>query len=170
MSCPFCNSLAISERIFYEDPSWVALLAAPPYTKGHTILAAKTKHNNVCPTGFGLEVIGGLDIAVSKVCETLKKKYGAKDVLIASLRGKIKHNHWHLIPLHEDDENNWRSLSGHNSGHLFEFLGYLEQKGVECAKKEREDKRINEEDQLAFHKKILKPEVVLLKGLIDETS
>jgi len=165
MSCPFCNLSTISERIFYEDKRWVAFLATPPYTNGHTILAVKADHNG-CPTGIGIEVIKDLDIALSKVCEALKKKYEVKDVLAASLRGSVKHTHWHLIPLCEHDENNWRNLVGFEKGHLFEYLGYLEKQGVERARKEREAQDWNDENQRKHHTELFKADVVLLKNLL----
>jgi diadenosine tetraphosphate (Ap4A) HIT family hydrolase len=123
-ACSFCEpGPDIRKRVFYERPDWYAFLAAPPYAKGHTILA-RQKAGAECPTALLREHLRGTDQALPDVVEAIRSHYSPKpkDVLVASLRGKEPHVHWHLIPLWEEQERAWRLGSRHERGHLFEFL------------------------------------------------
>src|SRR3990172_11968619 len=84
--CPFCNTndVWMERRIFYRDKNWFAVLAAPFHTKGHTILAALSKHNK-CPREFSEEVLAGLSTAIVKTIKIMKKCYAPKDILLSSL-------------------------------------------------------------------------------------
>ena len=80
INCPFCDFSKIADRRFYEDDNWLAFLAAPYYTSGHTIIAAKHKEGKGCPQGLGANVMIGFDSALSRVAKTLLEKYKAKDI------------------------------------------------------------------------------------------
>ena len=120
-ACTFCErGPDIQNRVFYDRPDWYAFLAAPSYTKGHTILA-RQKAGAECPTLL-LRELQGIERALSELVEALRSHYKPKDTLVVSLRGKEPHVHWHLIPLWEEQERGWRLESRHENGHLFEFL------------------------------------------------
>ncbi len=85
---------------------------------------------------------------------SLKSK-GVKDILFASLRGKIKHFHLHLIPLWQEEEKKWRKEKQHEDGHLFEFCGDLESSGDLFYKKERYLKDWTKEEQIKENTKLL---------------
>lgn len=137
MTCVFCDPPEnIKTLVFYQDKNWFAFLATPFHTQGHTIVAARKKRP-ACPEGLEKEILTGLDSAIAKVSRTLMIYYEAKDILIASLRGDIKHCHWHLLPLHENEEKEWRTNNLYERGHLLEYLGFLEKRGEEKAALER---------------------------------
>lgn len=157
--CPFCNLEKLDRRIFYNQGNWVGFLAAQYHTKGHTILAAHPKYG--CPkTSEKLhdECWKTLGVAIKTVVDSLMKYYkskGVKDILFASLRGKIKHFHLHLIPLWQEEEKKWRKEKQHEDGHLFEFCGDLESSGDLFYKKERYLKDWTKEEQIKENTKLL---------------
>jgi diadenosine tetraphosphate (Ap4A) HIT family hydrolase len=157
-ACVFCERKPLEPRVFYDRFSWYAFLAAPPYAKGHTILAVKNSGTN-CPTTLQHEHLKGLDVALADVVQTLLQHYRPKDVLFASLRGKDPHVHCHLVPLWQEQEREWRVQSLHEKGHLFEFLGYTEKTAQSKAQHEKIERGWSEEDQLLE----LKPDVDALR-------
>jgi diadenosine tetraphosphate (Ap4A) HIT family hydrolase len=118
-------------------------------------------------SGLSEDVLFGMNSALPKAADVLKKEYNAKDVLVASLRSNTPHSHWHLIPLHENEEKSWRQKCGHDNGHLFEFLGELEKRGDERAKQERKEKQWDEEKQRFEITRKLRGEVDALRRLTD---
>lgn len=159
MACPFCNHQELKPRIVYDDKvSWIGFLAVPYHTKGHTILAAYPR--NGCPNEFNKIIelndkywsdwFGKLGIAIRTISKALIGCYRPKDVLFGSLRGDIKHFHFHLIPLHEDEEKKWRLETLYENGHLFEFLGNLEKRGDTEALKQRIQEGWNKDKQREF--------------------
>src|SRR5947207_2614006 len=102
MACPFCKLSNVAERVFYDDAQWMAFLAAPFYTPGHTILAAKHQSSK-CPKAMDLRTLGHVGVALPPVIEALKTAYRIPDVLVSSLRGLVGHVHFHLIPRGNDD-------------------------------------------------------------------
>jgi diadenosine tetraphosphate (Ap4A) HIT family hydrolase len=132
LGCPFCNRPSdLLDRVFYENNNlgWFAFLNAPPHTKGHLILAALGRHGH-CPQDFDLQTLSGLGEALCEVVQAIRKFHGPgiKDVLLASLRGDVKHFHLHLLPLWPQEEKRWREVTGYRDSHLMEFLGSLEKK------------------------------------------
>ena len=132
MSCPFCTRPDdLPDRIFYEDADtgWFAFLSAPPHTSGHTILAALPRDKN-CPQAFEIKTLRGIDRALCDVVAAIKECYAPHihDVLMASLRGDVRHFHLHLLPLWPEEEKQWRSVTGYPDSHFMEFMGALEKK------------------------------------------
>lgn len=150
MSCAFCDSKKLQPRTFYEDANWLAFLAAPPHTRGHTIFAA-VDPSGACPQNTDEEVLSGISGALAKVIQALKKHFERKDVLFASLRGSVRHFHLHLIPLWEEQEANWRKSKAdqdfYERGHLLEYLGTLEERGDRNAADERGINDWSEDEQ-----------------------
>jgi diadenosine tetraphosphate (Ap4A) HIT family hydrolase len=172
--CPFCHYKGLKPRIFYDDKvNWIGFLAAPYHTEGHTILAAYPQ--NCCPNDFKklLELSddywsnygANLGIAIKTVSKAIMECYRPKNVLFASLRGDIKHFHFHLVPLHEKEEKKWRSETLYEGGHLFEFLGYLEEKGDTEALQKRIQKGWDKKTQREVIVKRLKNEVEKLRNI-----
>ncbi len=166
MKCSFCDfsSDEMKKRIFYRDEDWFAILAAPGHNKGHALLTVVRKTSN-CPTEPSLEVFSGLPKALWKAIQAVKTVYQPKNVLLSSLRGS--ESHFHLVPLHEDEEKGWRNLQkdkeGYRNGHLMEFLGYLEKQGDERAKEERRKSGFSEEQQRTKIIASQKPEIEKLR-------
>jgi diadenosine tetraphosphate (Ap4A) HIT family hydrolase len=150
--CPFCNvnDIWMERRIFYRDKNWFAVLAAPFHTKGHTILAALSKDYK-CPREFSEEVLAGLSTAIVKTIKIMKKCYIPKDILLSSLRGSESHFHFHLVPLWEHEEKEWRNTQKdrgqYKNGHLMEFLGYLEKRANERDEIQRRKRGLTVEEQ-----------------------
>ena len=121
--CTFCDrGPDILERVFYERHDWYAFLAAPPYAHGHTIVA-RQRAEGVCPKTLFQGHLQGIDRSLSDVLEAIRSYYRPKDVLVASLRGKEAHVHWHLIPLWEVQEREWRlSTPIRNYGDVFSVM------------------------------------------------
>ena len=163
MECPFCNFLVLSKRIFYKNNKWFAFLAAPPHTKGHSIIAALSRSNN-CPSQPNVTNLSGLDIALSEVIKAIKKQYFPKDVLLASVRGDVKHFHVHLIPLYKNEEHDWRKITGYKDSHLLEFLGSLEKKR-DFKLLELMANGVSEKKQRSQSEKKLEPEVKELRKI-----
>ena len=174
MVCPFCNvnDVWMEKRIFYRDKNWYAFLAAPFHTRGHTILAALSK-NYKCPKEFSEEVFGGLSTAILKTIKIMKKCYSARDILLSSLRGSEPHFHFHLVPLWEHEEKEWRDKKRYKGefkdrerykdGNLMEFLGDLEETANKREEIQREKEGWTVEEQR--HKIIISlgPEVQKLR-------
>lgn len=102
MECPFCNRPRdLLDRVFYENNNvgWFAFLNAPPHTRGHLILAALGRHGH-CAQDFDPQTLSGLGAALCDVVQAIRECHGPgiKDVLLASLRGDVKHFHLHLLP------------------------------------------------------------------------
>jgi diadenosine tetraphosphate (Ap4A) HIT family hydrolase len=170
MDCPFCKREKPKDRAFYEDDNWIAFLAAPYHTNGHCILAAKPTEQDrypICPRVdvLGWEILECFGTSLVSVAGFLMKHYHPKDILFSSVRGDINHFHCHLIPLWENEEALWRKEHLYKRGHLFEYLGYLEKRGDEAAKREREKMGWDTEQQRNAITKKLKPDVEALRRL-----
>ena len=108
-----------------------------------------------------MEKMGAVLYSVSKA---IKIMYKPKDVLFASVRGEIKHFHFHLIPLYEEDEKKWKKEKQYkDAGHLLEFLGYLEKEGDTKALRERKQKGWNGDKQREEIEKKLEGKITLLQ-------
>src|SRR6266498_1428029 len=123
--CVFCERTPVESRVFYDQDSWYAFLTAPPYTKGQAILARK-KSGTRCPTTLSLQNLKGVDVAIARVTQILLTHFRPKDILVASLRGRDPHVHFHLMPLWEEEEREWRNHSLRQKGYLMEYLGHVE--------------------------------------------
>ncbi len=123
--CVFCERTPLESRVFYDQEGWYAFLTAPPYTKGQTILALK-KSTLQCPTALSAENLKGIDVAIAAVTQLLLTHYCPKDILVASLRSRDPHVHFHLVPLWEQEEHAWRKRSLRQKGYLMEYLGHVE--------------------------------------------
>jgi diadenosine tetraphosphate (Ap4A) HIT family hydrolase len=169
MCCPFCDRNQIENRIFYENSNWIAFLAAPYHTRGHSIIVAKKKGNE-CPRvkDLGWHIIHSFDSALADVAESLMKYYNykPKDILFTSVRGDVAHFHCHLIPLWDDEEKAWRRQQRYDDrGHLLEYLGFLERSGNKRAVFERVMNGWTEPEQRKEITKTLKPYVEELREL-----
>jgi diadenosine tetraphosphate (Ap4A) HIT family hydrolase len=168
--CPFCNvnDVWMGRRIFYRDKNWFAVLAAPFHTKGHTILAALSKDYK-CPKEFSEEVLAGLSTPIVKTIKIMKKCYTPKDVLLSSLRGSESHFHFHLVPLWEHEEKEWRDEQKdrrqYKNGHLMEFLGYLEKRANERDEIQKKEEGLTDEEHRDRIIVSLDPEVKKLRTM-----
>ena len=163
-SCVFCERSRLEQRVFYDEGSWYALLAAPPFTRGQTILALKNSAED-CPASLTIQHLKGLDIAIASVIDVLHRHFRPKDVLIASLRGRDPHIHFHLMPLWEVEEQEWRQQSHRERGHLFEYLGWVETKAKLRVERERAEYGWSEERHRAESAKQLQTDVDALREL-----
>lgn len=164
-SCGFCErGDELEKRVIYDQDAWYAFLAAPPYAMGHTILARKGSDAG-CPTMLSREHLRGFDAAMADVVELLQSHYAPKDILVASLRGKEPHVHWHLVPLWQEQEREWRLRSRYESGHLFEFLADADQRAQSKAFDERVARNWNPDQQRASIANELKSDVQALLAL-----
>jgi diadenosine tetraphosphate (Ap4A) HIT family hydrolase len=158
----------MGRRIFYRDKNWFAALAAPFHTKGHTILAALLKDYK-CPKEFSEEVLAGLSTAMVKTIKIMKKCYTPKDVLLSSLRGSESHFHFHLIPLWEHEEKEWRDeqkdRGQYKNGHLMEFLGYLEKRANERDEIQKKEEGLTDEEHRNRIIVLVGPEVRKLRAI-----
>ncbi len=134
MACPFCDPSSLDKRLFYcqePDPvyySYFGFLAYPCHARGHVILAALPRSKK-CPRQPETKILYRLGSALSEVMNVIKRHYGAKEILLSSLRGDLKHFHIHLVPLYKKEESEWRKVTDYENGHLMEFLGSLERRG-----------------------------------------
>ena len=160
--CVFCDRTPLKSRIFYDQFNWYAFLTAPPYTKGQTILTLK-KINLECPTGLTAENLKGLDIAISSVSQILLSHYHPKDILVASLRGRDPHIHFHLIPLWEEEEREWRKRSLRKKGYLLEYLGHVEHTAETKLETERAQNGLSEDEHRELIIPQLQPDVNALR-------
>ena len=166
-SCTFCERDPLEKRVFYDRGDWYALLAAPAYTKGHTIVARK-KTDSHCPRLLLRAHFHGLDAALADVVEALRTHFQPKDVLVASLRGLDPHVHWHLIPLWAEEEGEWRRRFGFENGHLFEFMAHLDVAAQSHALAERTAHGWSVDEQRESMAETLLPDVRSLNALCRE--
>ena len=128
--CPLCRPECVAPYTFYRGHGWFAFLSNPPHVLGHTIMAAESRTG--CPQALdALNLTSNIQQALRDTLRLLNTRYHPKDYLIASLRGSIKHYHWHILPLWELQEEEWRQTTGYRDGHLMEYMGYLERRGDE---------------------------------------
>jgi diadenosine tetraphosphate (Ap4A) HIT family hydrolase len=161
-SCAFCCRAKVIRRLFYEDERWRAFLAAPYHVRGHTILAAVPRSTR-CPRQLDERTLEGLSGALVSATEILNAHYGTKDVLIASLRGDLRHFHFHLIPQWGHEEDVWWKVRGYDHGHLLAYLGDLESRGDHRALLERERRGWTGEKQRRRIERELAPDVAALR-------
>lgn len=114
--CPFCRCTKENEgkkdnihnRTFYDDSKWFAFLAAPYYTKGNCIVAPRN-HGQECPDSIRrldddqLETMGPVLLEISEAIESVYC-IEINKITYASLRGKVKHFHFHLTPVNSEEE------------------------------------------------------------------
>lgn len=169
-SCVFCERQSLEPRVFYDHRRLVCLSSGTPSAEGHTILAVKNSRAD-CRTALWHEYLQGLDIALAGVVQALLRRYPRpQDVLVASLRGKDPHVHWHLVPLWQGQERGWRRQSLNEEGHLFEFLGHVEKTAQSKAQHERTERGWSEEEQRAHLQPDLQPDVDSLRAIIGYAS
>jgi diadenosine tetraphosphate (Ap4A) HIT family hydrolase len=164
MDCPFCQKHML-ERIFLQRDGWFAFLDANGMLPGHTILAREPPPGS-CPQELTTENLAGVDRALPHVVAALKQAYEAYDVLVSSLRGTVKHVHFHLIPLTHAAERQWRTETPWEKGHLHEFLGHQEREGSLRNQLERIQEGWDEKRQMVEHTKRLQSEVASLRRIV----
>lgn len=103
MPCPFCDP-SLNERIYFREHGWGAFLDVNEMLPGHSIVARQT--SNGCPDIFKAENLESLHLVLPKISDGLQREYGASNVLVTSLRGKVRHVHFHLLRWFAA----WRSL------------------------------------------------------------
>ncbi len=123
-----------------------------------------------CPTALTRGYLRGLDVAIASVIDLMDQHFQPKDVLVASLRGRDPHIHFHLMPLWEAEEREWRRQSLREKGHLFEFLGYVERNAESRAQRERIERGWSEERHRAESAKQLQPDIVALRAIASYRS
>lgn len=169
MGCPFCDKPKdVRDCIFYEKQKrgWFAFLSAPPHIKGHAIIAAKER-NGKCPQGFDKKVLEDLGIALFEVVEAMSEFYNfhINDIIVASLRGNIRHFHFHLLPIWPEEEQRWRDVTGYKDSHLMEFIGSLEKRhDFEVSEVKNKDGKSEEDQRLDWIPK-LSGEIMALKRI-----
>lgn len=161
--CVFCDRTPLEARVFYDRYTWYAFLAAPPYTRGQTILARKKRDG--CPIGLTTENLTGLETAIAAVSRILLAYYQPKDILVASLRGRDPHMHFHLMPLWEEEERAWRKETRREKGFLMEYLGYVEHTAETRITAERTRSRLSEDEFRELTIPELKPDVNALRAI-----
>ena len=159
----FCKRTPLESRVFYDQQNWYAFLTAPPYTKGQTILAFKKRE--VCPVGLKAENLYGLEIAIATVSQMLLTHYHPKDILVASLRGRDPHLHFHLVPLWEEEEREWRKKSLRKKGYLMEYLGHVEHTAETRIELERAQNRLSEDEHRELIIPQLQSDVIALRAM-----
>jgi diadenosine tetraphosphate (Ap4A) HIT family hydrolase len=87
-----------------------------------------------------------VDVAIAAVTKMLLAHFCPKDILVASLRGRDPHIHFHLMPLWEDEERAWRMQSHRKKGYLMEYLGYVEHSAETRIEIERATMRLSEDE------------------------
>lgn len=163
MPCPFCDH-DLSQRTFFRGEGWVSFFDANPILPGHTILAREPSES--CPNSLDSNTLAAIHVVLPRISEALKLAYGASNVLVTSLRGAVKHVHFHLVPVTPEIEQRWRDCSGWKSGHLHEFLGHHETVASVRNLVEREQRGWSEEQQRFEHTKSLEREVARVKPLL----
>jgi diadenosine tetraphosphate (Ap4A) HIT family hydrolase len=103
--CVFCEKFD-SDRIIYEDSTWMAVLDGYPVSKGHTLLIPK-RH---CETYFDLNYVESSTLAstINVVKNVLDAKYNPDGYNIGVNCGKsagqtVMHCHIHIIPRYDGD-------------------------------------------------------------------
>src|SRR5688572_28302144 len=166
--CPFCHpSEDLNARTIYRSEGWIAVLAAPPYLHGHTVLARSVRPGEPCPRDLDTRSLCGLDDAIAAVVPILKRHFSPKHVVFGSLRLIDMHFHQHLFPVTEAMEQDWRSLmgKGYEAGRFFEFLGHHERLANERDARERADTGISSTDQRLAWTERLKSDVEQLRRI-----
>tara|TARA_Y100000588_G_scaffold182720_1_gene196498 strand:+ start:296 stop:715 length:420 start_codon:yes stop_codon:yes gene_type:complete len=92
-----------SHRV-YEDEQTLAFMDIMPVAKGHTLVIAKTKGENI----FDLdeESLSAVIKTTKRVAEAIKKALQPSGVIITQLNGAkagqtVFHYHMHIIPVYE---------------------------------------------------------------------
>lgn len=163
VGCPFCEK-DLSKSIFFSGEGWFAFLDSNPILNGHTILARD--RSGSCPDSMTEETLRGIDMVLAKVAEALKAAYSAKHILVGSLRGSVRHMHFHLIPVSDAEEKRWRAASNWEKGHLFQFLGDQEREAFLRHQKERIEMGWSESEQRAHIVASMQNQVSILKALL----
>ena len=172
MECPFCDITKVEKRVFFIGKEWYAFLAAPFHAPGHTILAARINicptRTDYCPRSFHEVPWQSLGEQLKRVSECLTSYYKSDDILYSSVRGDIKHFHFHLIPFWNDDANEWRLKMGYGEkGHLLEYIGNLEREGDKFANQECKLYKISKEKQREEIEKRLSGDVEELREIME---
>jgi diadenosine tetraphosphate (Ap4A) HIT family hydrolase len=110
--------------------------------------------------------LDGVHFAIPRIADVLKEEFDAYDVLVTSLRGNVKHVHFHVVPLTHATENEWRRKAHWVKGHLHEFLGYHERESFIRYQCEREKQGWTEEEQRVEHSKNLQLQAMRLRAII----
>ena len=106
--CPFCNieNLINSDRIVYQDSTWIAIYDNYPVSKGHVLLIPK-RH---CASYFDLNFIEleSVSVTIGIVKRLLDKKFKPDGYNIGINCGEaagqtVKHCHIHIIPRYKGD-------------------------------------------------------------------
>lgn len=111
--CPFCNieKLINSDRIVYQDSTWIAIYDNYPVSKGHVLLIPK-RH---CASYFDLNFIEleSVSVTIGIIKKLLDKKFNPDGYNIGMNCGKaagqtVMHCHIHIIPRYNGDCENPR--------------------------------------------------------------
>lgn len=111
--CPFCNieKLINSDRIVYQDSTWIAIYDNYPVSKGHVLLIPK-RH---CASYFDLNFIEleSVSVTIGIIKKLLDKKFNPDGYNIGMNCGEaagqtIMHCHIHIIPRYNGDCENPR--------------------------------------------------------------
>ena len=111
--CPFCNieNLINSDRIVYQDSTWIAIYDNYPVSKGHVLLITK-RH---CTSYFDLNFIEleSVSVTIGIIKKLLDKKFNPDGYNIGMNCGEaagqtVMHCHIHIIPRYNGDCENPR--------------------------------------------------------------
>lgn len=111
--CPFCNieNLINSDRIVYQDSTWIAIYDNYPVSKGHVLLIPK-RH---CASYFDLNFIEleSASVTIGIIKKLLDKKFNPDGYNIGINCGEaagqtVMHCHIHIIPRYNGDCENPR--------------------------------------------------------------
>jgi len=111
--CPFCNieKLINSDRIVYQDSTWIAIYDNYPVSKGHVLLIPK-RH---CASYFDLNFIEleSVSVTIGIIKKLLDKKFNPDGYNIGMNCGEsagqtVMHCHIHIIPRYNGDCENPR--------------------------------------------------------------
>ena len=111
--CSFCNieKLINSDRIVYQDSTWIAIYDNYPVSKGHVLLIPK-RH---CASYFDLNFIEleSVSVTIGIIKKLLDKKFNPDGYNIGMNCGEaagqtIMHCHIHIIPRYNGDCENPR--------------------------------------------------------------
>jgi diadenosine tetraphosphate (Ap4A) HIT family hydrolase len=113
--CPFCNieNLINSDRIVYQDSTWIAIYDNYPVSKGHVLLIPK-RH---CASYFDLNFIEleSVSVTIGIIKKLLDKKFNPDGYNIGMNCGEaagqtVMHCHIHIIPRYKGDCENPRGV------------------------------------------------------------
>lgn len=111
--CSFCNieKLINSDRIVYQDSTWIAIYDNYPVSKGHVLLIPK-RH---CASYFDLNFIEleSVSVTIGIIKKLLDKKFNPDGYNIGMNCGEaagqtVMHCHIHIIPRYNGDCENPR--------------------------------------------------------------